>query len=294
MNRIVVRRIVLLFLSLIAVPVCLSAQKRSDPLKPKWLTQKLPEAKTPLYSLVRTIGEGRNLSEARQSCMKDLTDFLEHNRGITVSSTLSGQETVFDNQDSHVQTKYSFEYKEDGRTFSIDSRKIDEYWTYKDGNYRCNVLYAVANKEGGDTNCDDISVSTRYGARGFIRSLVIPGWGQMYKGSYLKGGLILGGEAAFVAGIIAAENLRASYKKKMKEQPQHIKTYNTKADNCENIRNICIGGAAALYVYNLVDAIAANGAKRVIIKKKNGNLSVNPISSPFCNGVNMAYQFSLR
>ena len=175
MNRIVVRRIVLLFLSLIAVPVCLSAQKRSDPLKPKWLTQKLPEAKTPLYSLVRTIGEGRNLSEARQSCMKDLTDFLEHNRGITVSSTLSGRETVRDDQDSHIQTQYSFEYKEDGRTFSIDSRKIDEYWTYKDGNYRCNVLYAVANKEGGDTNCDDISVSTRYGARGFVRSLVIPG-----------------------------------------------------------------------------------------------------------------------
>ena len=48
-----------------------------------------------------------------------------------------------------------------------------------------------------------------------------------------------------------------------------MKTYNTKADNCENIRNICIGGAAALYVYNLIDAIAANGAKRVIIKKKN-------------------------
>ena len=258
------------------------------------MTQKLPEAKTPLYSLVRTIGEGRNLSEARQSCMKDLTDFLEHNRGITVSSTLSGRETVRDDQDSHIQTQYSFEYKEDGRTFSIDSRKIDEYWTYKDGNYRCNVLYAVANKEGGDTNCDDISVSTRYGARGFVRSLVIPGWGQMYKGSYLKGGLILGGEAAFVAGIIAAENLRASYRKKMKEQPQHIKTYNTKADNCENIRNICIGGAAALYVYNLIDAIAANGAKRVIIKKKNSNLSINPISSPFCNGVNMAYQFNSK
>ena len=116
----------------------------------------------------------------------------------------------------------------------------------------------------------------------------------MYKGSYLKGGLILGGEAAFVAGIIAAENLRASYRKKMKEQPQHIKTYNTKADNCENIRNICIGGAAALYVYNLVDAIAPNGAKRVIIKKKNGNLSINPISSPFYNGVNMAYQFNSK
>lgn len=293
MNRIILRGMALL-LSFCMAAAPLSAQKKSDPLKPKWLTQKLPEPKTPLYTLVRTIGDGHNLGEARQNCMKDLTDFLEHNRGITVSSTLSGTETVRDDEEAHLKTQYSFEYKEDGRTFSIDSRKIDEYWTYKDGNYHCNVLYAVANKDGGDTDCDDISVSTRYGARGFARSLIIPGWGQMYKGSYLKGGLILGGEAAFVTGIIAAENLRASYRKKMKEQPKHMKMYNSKADNCENVRNICIGGAAALYVYNLIDAIAANGSKRVIIKKKNGNLSVSPISSPFYNGVNMAYRFNSK
>ncbi len=293
MNRIIIRGMALLLFTYMATTP-LSAQKKSDPLKPKWLTQKLPEAKTPLYSLIRTIGEGHNLGEARQNCMKDLTDFLEHNRGITVNSTLSGQETVRDNEEADIQTQYTFEYKEDGRTFSIDSRKIDEYWTYKDGNYRCNILYAVANKDGGDTHCDDISLSTRYGARGFARSIIIPGWGQMYKGNYLKGSLILGGEAAFIAGIIAAENLRATYKKKMKEQPNHMQAYNTKADNCENIRNVCIGAAAALYVYNLIDAIAANGAKRVIIKKKPENLSLLPVVSPLYGGVSIAYKFNSK
>ena len=283
------RNIALLFV-FFAATVSLPAQTRkSDPLKPKWLTQKLPQPKTPLYTLVRTIGEGSNLGEARQSCMKDLTDFLEHNRGITVSSTLSGQERISDDE-SDIQTQYSFEYKEDGKEYNIDSRKIDEYWSYKEGKYHCNILYAVADK-GGNTYCDQIDVTTRYGARGFLRSLIVPGWGQMYKGSYLKGGLILGGEVAFAAGIIAAENLRASYKKKMKEQPQFIKTYNTKADNWENIRNVCIGGAAALYLYNLIDAIVANGSKRVIIKKRKANLSLEPVSSPFYNGLNMTCKF---
>ncbi|MDY5239489.1 DUF5683 domain-containing protein [Bacteroides helcogenes] len=83
-----------------------------------------------------------------------------------------------------------------------------------------------------------------------MRSLIVPGWGQMYKGSTVKGLCILGGEVALAAGIIVSDNLRSSYVKKMHEQPKHQQTYNTRADNWENVRNACIGGAAVLYVYN--------------------------------------------
>ena len=63
----------------------------------------------------------------------------------------------------------------------------------------------------------------------------------------------------------------------MKEQPRHAQTYNSKADNWESGRNICIGAAAALYVYNLIDAVAAKGARRVTVRKVCQSLSLQPV-----------------
>lgn len=95
---------------------------------------------------------------------------------------------------------------------------------------------------------DNITFSRKHGIRGFACS-IIPGWGQFYKGQKVKGTCIMGGgEILFIGGIIATESLRSSYVKKRNKQPKFFQTYNTKADNYENTRNICIGAAAALYV----------------------------------------------
>ena len=102
----------------------------------------------------------------------------------------------------------------------------------------------------------------------FFMSL-IPGVGQLYKGSKLKGGLILGGTVACAGMIIASENMRSSYIKKMQEKPVHKAFYNDKADLWCNVRNGFIGATAALYVYNLIDAAVAPGRRRVIVKEGN-------------------------
>ena len=175
---------------------------------------------------------------------------------------------------------------------TVVSCKYDEYWeyvVYPNGErvYRCYTLYGVADKANPDF--DRLSFSRKYGMRGFARSLIVPGWGQLYKGNTVKGACILVGEVALVTGIVVAENLRSSYVKKMREQPQHLKTYNTKADNWENVRNVCIGGAAALYVYNLIDALVANGRKRSTTHKA-VSLAVYP-SAGDCNGMSLAFRF---
>ena len=76
----------------------------------------------------------------------------------------------------------------------------------------------------------------------------------------------------------------------MKEQPKFFKTYNTKADNWENIRNVCIGAAAALYVYNLIDAIVSPGAKRTIVNKQEFPL-VYPVTNKDFSGVSFSWNF---
>ena len=75
----------------------------------------------------------------------------------------------------------------------------------------------------------------------------------------------------------------------MKEQPQHLQTYNTKADNWSNARNVCIGAAAALYLYNIVDALVANGRKRAVTQKK-VYFSLQPAVGD-CNGIGLALNF---
>ena len=46
----------------------------------------------------------------------------------------------------------------------------------------------------------------------------------------------------------------------------HIRIYQRRISNFSTARNVCIGAAAALYVWNLIDAIVAPGARRVVIK----------------------------
>ena len=116
---------------------------------------------------------------------------------------------------------------------------------------------------------DDVRLTTNYGARGLWRSAIVPGWGQFYKGSYVKGGLILGGSVLLAGGIIYTENMRQDYMNKIAKTHNtgNIRSYKNSADNFAMGRNICIGTLAALYVYNVVDAIVAPGARRVIMRK---------------------------
>jgi hypothetical protein len=131
----------------------------------------------------------------------------------------------------------------------------------------------------------------RYGGDAFWRSFLLPGWGQLYKGSKTKGLSIIGGEVALAVGIVATENLSASYRKKINEthNADHIQTYARKADNMQNIRNICITGAAALYLYNLIDAVAAPGNKHLIIH--NTHFSFYPVANEAYTGIGLVLNF---
>lgn len=269
------------------------AKSKSDRIKPKWITQELPKSKSGTYIFIRAHGEGSSLAAAKQVAFVDMSQKLESERGLTINTSVEISEKMTQSStfsDSEYKQEITLDVSEKGRKLKIVCREIDDYWILKNNKYHVDILYTVSDKNNyGGSYDDDIKVTTRYGAAGLLS--IIPGMGQMYKGSYKKGATILIGEIVAAGSILLCENTRASYIKKMKEQPKYAAEYNSRADSWETGRNICIGAAAAIYAYNLVDALVANGAKKVIVKgKKNTQFTIIPYTdlknTGFCMRLN--------
>jgi hypothetical protein len=148
-----------------------------------------------------------------------------------------------------------------------------------------NVNTRICNDPDFDRTLDAyISKST--GEYPFSPRVFVPGMAQLYKGSKTKGVLFIVGEAALIGGIVASENLRASYASKINtaHNASDIRSYAGSADNWQNIRNGFIAGAAALYVWNVIDGCVAKGKKRVVILGDN-TLKITPLITPYNGGV---------
>ena len=271
----------------------LNAQQKSDRLRPRWLTSSLPVANSASYIFLDASGIGNTLEEARQRSFLNLSTKLEHERGIKVNSSMKVNSQAIrqgGEREQKTYQSYQMECVEKGKELVMTTRIVDEYWERDSRGYTCYVLCGLHtvtdNKCAGGSYEDEIRLTTSYGAKGFFYSL-IPGVGQLYKGSKLKGGLILGGTAACAGMIVVAENQRSTYIKKMREKPKFKEFYSDKAGNWENVRNGFIGAAAALYVYNLIDAAVAPGRRRVIVEQ-NQRVHVSFIPAWSIDGVGMS------
>lgn len=269
------------------------ANSRSDKVKPKWITQEVPTSKSGTYIFVSSHGQGSSIAGAKQQAFVAMAQRLEQERGLTVNTSLQISEKLSQNQSitaDQFHQEIVLDVTEKGHQLKIVCREIDDYWIESNGRYDVDVLYSVTDKNsGGGSYEDEIIVTAKYGAAGFLS--IIPGVGQMYKGSITKGCLILGGEIVAAGGVVLCENTRASYIKKMQEQPKHASEYNSLADTWETSRNICIGAAAAIYIYNLIDAFASNGAKHIQIKNRSISLSSSPYADDRSYGISLAFHF---
>lgn len=133
------------------------------------------------------------------------------------------------------------------------------------------------------------SITGRYPFSGRV---FVPGWAQLYKGSKGKGIFFIVAEAACVGGIVATESMRASYESKYDSTHDVDKkrSYANKADNCANLRNGFIAGAAAIYLWNVIDGIAARG-KRKAFMLGDAQLKVSPYVAPQTGGFALSLNF---
>lgn len=133
------------------------------------------------------------------------------------------------------------------------------------------------------------SITGRYPFSGRV---FIPGWAQIHKGSKGKGIFFIVAEAVCVGGIVATESMRASYESKYDSTHDADKkrTYANKADNCSNLRNGFIAGAAAFYLWNVIDGIAARG-KRKPFMLGDAQLRISPYVAPQTGGFALSLNF---
>lgn len=255
---------------------------KSDRLKPQWL-HRPPVAQSSTLEYVVDVAFGKSVEEARTASLNGIVASTGFQKGVLVRSdykTETVDRKVWKDGKLIDYTSDTFIVNSDisGKDVQLYIKDIDEYWAYtKDGNVQLTKLYAksISEKFSGFKN---LEVTTKYGAKGLWRSAIIPGWGQFHKGDNLKGTLFLGGTAACAVGIIITEAQRSDYNRRLTQTHDinQIKNYQTKRDNAATARNVCIGAAGALYVYNLIDAMVAPGARRIVQTKNRKSYSFAP------------------
>lgn len=124
---------------------------------------------------------------------------------------------------------------------------------------------------GGQPYAVDFRLSPKTRFKAFMRSVIIPGWGQYYAGEKTRG--VFMGISALATGITALA-LQLDYANKKDDYNEILSEYynersieareamvpavdaiRKRAYDAETARNISLGIFAAVYAYNLIDAV---------------------------------------
>ena len=252
--------------SLLTIPQMVLGQS-SQKIRPQWLKtyQNLVENDSK-YQIILVENEGTSLESLKNGRLNTLGSYLQSNCKIDGEIDWNASTTIGDSNSDYSTHTLSFKTKTSVETFGY--KFIDEYSERIGNYYKYSALYAVTDP-GKVTDIKDTFLKESSYAKDPVTwgLSLIPGAAQMHKGAYTKGGIIMGGSVALVGGISAFENQRSNYMSKISQthSADVKKTYNNNANNAALGRNICIGGLAALYVYNILDAIIAPGARRIIV-----------------------------
>ncbi len=247
--------------------------KASDKIEPRWIKNPPRSSNSDVPFVVVPVYTDK-LSSATDLSFHELSKNLPRSWYVdtdvkTVDSTAVINRIGQEEDRTFIQT-VTLTDRTKGAEIKLNCQRIAEYWKKdKDGLYNVCYLYQVA-APGKNGPFDMTTRTDRYGTNGLWRSIIVPGWGQMHKGSYGKGGLILGGTAVLAGSIVATESIRSNYAKKinMTHNVEEKKLFAKRTNQFSTARNICCGALGALYVYNLIDAIVAPGAERVIVTKR--------------------------
>ena len=262
--------------------------------KPKWIGN-TPQELNNSYKFVEVISHGNSVDGARMDAKKQLAinEQLQNAIRVNVETGIkTHEEETFKNDKSSslYHEEVDIKMSTTGETYKLQAYVVDEYNAgHEDGMVKLHTLYMVAVKD--KPTFDRTYLTTDDGFTPVVMS-IIPGLGQWYKGSKVKGICMFAAEAAAVAGILVCANKATDAEKKIKLEPKYAKYYEDKKSNWETGRNICIGAAAAIWIYNMIDAAVAKGARRVEVKPAGHSyVSLTPALDKNYAGLALTYNF---
>lgn len=223
--------------------------------------------------------------------LQPLLEFLHGEYNAAVSSMTVDSTAVA--ADGRRLLKISF--PEEGGTSVVYAQRVDDFMEFED--YVENVfqfeyyqLYAVTGKNAQPV-FDNFDIYTPSSASALCRSIV-PGMGQLYKGQKAKGYAIIGGEVVFIGTAIVSQIYKHRYDKRVDRQEPNVDSWRSKSRSWRQMRNLGIGLACGLYVYNLIDAAVSKSPRRLKVSAGDGGgLAVVPFVSTECTGLSFALRF---
>lgn len=285
-------------MALLVVQVCLvfclpvSAQMQS---KPRWAQKgeksmnKQRSNESYRFKVFNTWGIDAN--KLREERFEPLLTYVrecydaDHNQ-MRLDSVRSGADSI---------TTYRISFACPSGDGVVYARRVDEHCAFEDYadntyQFEYHQLYAISEKDSVPV-FDEFKLTRKYNLGACAMSL-IPGMGQIYKGQTAKGFAILGAEATLVASAIAFQMKKSHCGRKADENPGFRDSWESKERGWRQMRNICIGLAGGLYVYNLLDAAIAKGSRHVVVgKSKDSQLLFTPTASLEGAGMTFTYNF---
>lgn len=262
--------------------------------KPLWITQgeksmnHKRESENYVFKVFNT--HGRDAEALKSERLRPLLEYLESEYGVKTTRMVVDT-TAVDAAGAQV-TKITL--PTDETTAVVYAKLVDDYSEFTD--YELNVfqheyyqLYAVTNRDAAPT-FDDFSIEESHNGTALTYSIV-PGLGQLYKGQTAKACVFFGGEVVLVGTAVVAQVYKHRADTKVRNHTPNVDSWKSKSKSWKQVRNISLGLACGLYVYNLIDAATAKAGHRVKVGKSS-TLNVALVPTPTLGaGVGMTLTF---
>lgn len=253
---------------MLAVALILCATASAQSVEPKWKSQGLMDL---TYSYVEVVSaDASTVSDARDKAAQAIVQ----RRNLAV-----GAEMKVKVVDGKITSSGD-------QKMIVTARILDEY-AEEVGYNNWRVYLLVQTLKHPQYSFENITVTDQYpfSARAFV-----PGMQQLYKCQKTKGIMFIAAEVACVGGIVVSEGLRTSNINLINSthNAQQRAQYTDNANMWQNVRNGFIAATAAVYVWNVIDALTAKGARYV----KQG--SAQFALAPYTNGETVGFAMNVK
>lgn len=236
--------------------------------KPKWTEGYFEETSVSYLEVVSATGWEQN--NARENAVK----LVLERRGLATGT------------EANVEINYNNISVSGNHNLIVKARIISEYCErLEPGLYKVYLLVQTA--KNPTYSFDSVELTDKYP---FTVGVLLPGMAQIKKGQTTKGVCFIASEIVFLGGALISQNMMTNNINKINSthNASMKKQYTKNANTWMTMRNVSIAGAAAVYLWNVIDGIASKGEQHILYGH---NVSVAPYTDFNSTGIALNFKF---